>query len=313
MSTAEQAKSQQSMRWYGPWLVALGAGLWGTESAFRIPLNDLFAPEVIVLWEHLILVVLFLPIVFSRIGELRQVSGRAIAWLIFSGIAGSAVGAVFFTLALKTGNPTVVNVVLNIQPVLSTTAAWFVFRERIARGFWLWAAVAIAAGVALVVSPGGPGESSPYIGAATGYALICAVFWGLSTVAGRAVMLEMSVGLASGLRLVVGLLTMLTLTAARGLLNPHAMWPETAAAHATTAIAWLLLLSVLSGGVPLMIYFAGLRLTRASLAGYFEMMQTLVAVVVTWGFFHAALAPHQVIAALVLVAAVAMVQRAQNA
>ena len=28
---------------YGPWLVALGAALWGTESAWRIPLNDLFA------------------------------------------------------------------------------------------------------------------------------------------------------------------------------------------------------------------------------------------------------------------------------
>jgi drug/metabolite transporter (DMT)-like permease len=61
----------------------------------------------------------------------------------------------------------------------------------------------------------------------------------------------------------------------------------------------------------LLIYFEGLRLTRASTAGYFEMMQTLAAVCITWGFFHAKLYPHQIGAALVLIAAVTMVQRAQ--
>jgi drug/metabolite transporter (DMT)-like permease len=66
-----------------------------------------------------------------------------------------------------------------------------------------------------------------------------------------------------------------------------------------------------SGGIPLLIYFEGLRLTRASTAGYFEMMQTLAAVCITWGFFHATLHPHQVVAAIVLIVAVAMVQKAQ--
>ena len=68
----------------------------------------------------------------------------------------------------------------------------------------------------------------------------------------------------------------------------------------------------MDGGIPLLIYFEGLRLTKASTAGYFEMMQTLAAVCITWGFFHAALRPHQVVAALVLMAAVTMVQRVQG-
>lgn len=309
----EHGQTLSPHRWYGPWLVALGAGLWGTESAFRIPLNDLFAPEIIVLWEHLILVALFAPLVISRLHELRTVSARTLAWLVLSGVAGSAVGTVFFTLALKTGNPTVVNVVLNIQPVLSTSAAWLVFHDRFGRSFFVWAAIAVAAGIALVLSPADPdAPMTAYLDAATGYALICALFWGLATVAGRAVMLEMSLSLASGLRLVVGLVTMLIITAARGLLHTNSLWPPAAAAHAQTAGVWMVLLAVLSGGVPLLIYFAGLRLTRASLAGYFEMMQTLVAVAVTWGFFHAALAPHQVVAALILIGAVVMVQRAQQ-
>jgi hypothetical protein len=42
------------------------------------------------------------------------------------------------------------------------------------------------------------------------------------------------------------------------------------------------------------------------------MMQTLAAVCITWGFFHAALRPHQVIAAIILMAAVATIQWAQS-
>jgi len=38
----------------------------------------------------------------------------------------------------------------------------------------------------------------------------------------------------------------------------------------------------------------------------------VAALVVTWGFFGEALAPHQVAAGLVLMGAVAMVQRAQS-
>jgi len=83
--------------------------------------------------------------------------------------------------------------------------------------------------------------------------------------------------------------------------------------HSGTAIIALILLASISGGIPLLIYFEGLRLTRASTAGYFEMMQTLAAVCITWGFFHATLHPHQIVAAIVLMAAVVMVQKAQSA
>ena len=140
----------------------------------------------------------------------------------------------------------------------------------------------------------------------------CALCWGLSTVAGRAVMVEMSLPLAAGLRVIIGLVCMTILVGARGLLTADALWPAAAQAHAAKTVTWLVLLATLSGGIPLLIYFKGLELTRASTAGYFEMMQTLAAVIITWGFFGAALAWWQVIAALVLMFAVAMVQRAQE-
>ena len=301
---------------YGPWLVALGAALWGTESAWRIPLNNLFAAEVIVFWEHILILLLLLPLLVVRLAEIPKIKARTWGYLIFSGFAGSAVGTVFFTLALKHGNPTVVNVILNIQPVISTIGACVLFRDRLAPRFYLFAGIAILAGVFLSVDhPERIGVSFQEAGLnlGTGYALICAFFWGLSTVAGRGVMTGMSLRLASSLRIVVGLFCMTLILLVMGKMHGAALWPAAAQAHPTTAIGALILLATISGGIPLLIYFEGLRLTKASTAGYFEMMQTLAAVCITWGFFHAALRPHQVAAALVLMAAVTMVQRVQSA
>ena len=125
-------------------------------------------------------------------------------------------------------------------------------------------------------------------------------------------MLGMPLRLASSLRIVVGLICMTLILLVNGKLNSGALWPAAAQSHPGTAFTALLLLASISGGIPLLIYFEGLRLTRASTAGYFEMMQTLAAVCITWGFFHAALHPHQVIAGIVLMAAVAMIQQVQR-
>lgn len=301
---------------YGPWLVGLGAALWGTESAWRIPLNDLFDAPVIVFWEHVLILLMFLPILIPKLGELRKIERSTWGYLLFSGFAGSAVGTIFFTLALKNGNPTVVNVILNIQPIISTLGAFLLFGDRLTPRFFLYAAVAIVAGVFLSVEfPELIGVSFTQAGLnlGTGYALVCALFWGLSTVAGRGVMIGMPLRLAASLRIVVGLICMTFILVIYGKLNNASLWPVAAQAHPGTAIVALLLLASISGGIPLLIYFEGLRLTRASTAGYFEMMQTLAAVCITWGFFHATLHPHQVVAALVLMAAVFMVQKAQAA
>jgi drug/metabolite transporter (DMT)-like permease len=75
---------------------------------------------------------------------------------------------------------------------------------------------------------------------------------------------------------------------------------------------FLFLLASLSGGLPLVVYFAGLKHTRASTAGYSEMMQTVVAAFITWVFFHEALHRHQIGAAICLIGAVAMVQYEQG-
>src|SRR5262249_3115717 len=159
---------------------------------------------------------------------------------------GSAVGTIFFTLALKHGNPTVVNVILNIQPVISTLGAFLLFGDRLASRFFLYGAVAVLAGVFLSV------ENLALIGVSfeqagltlgTGYALICAFFWAGSTVAGRGVMMGMPLRLASSMRVVVGLICMTLILLAYGKLNGTALWPDNAQTHSLRAIILLLFLA----------------------------------------------------------------------
>ena len=245
---------------YGPWLVGLGAALWGTESAWRIPLNDLFDAQVIVFWEHVLILLMFLPILLPQLGEIRKIDAPTWGYLLFSGFAGSAVGTIFFTLALKNGNPTVVNVILNIQPVISTLGAFLLFGDRLTPRFFLYAGIAIVAGIFLSVEhPALIGVSFAEAGLnlGTGYALVCALFWGLSTVAGRGVMTGMPLRLAASLRVVVGLVCMTFILGVYGKLNGASLWPGPAQEHAGTAVGALILLASISGGIPLLIYFEG--------------------------------------------------------
>ncbi|MBA3830730.1 MAG: DMT family transporter [Chthoniobacterales bacterium] len=199
--------------------------------------------------------------------------------------------------------------------MFSTVGACLLFRDRLARRFFFYADIAVLAGLFLSVERPlliGTSFEQAGLNRGTGYALICALFWGLSTVAGRGVMLGMSIRLAASLRVAVGLVCMTLILLANGKLHGATLWPAAAQAHPIIAIGALVLLATISGAIPLLVYFEGLRLTRASTAGYFEMMQTLAAVCITWGFFHGALYSHQVIAALVLIGAAAMVQRVQE-
>src|SRR5207244_13175341 len=101
-------------------------------------------------------------------------------YLMFSAVAGSAVCSIFFTLSLKHGNPSVVNVILNIQPVISTLGAFLLFGDRLAPRFFLYAAIAVLGGIFLSVEfPTLITVSFERAGLTlgTGYALICAFFW----------------------------------------------------------------------------------------------------------------------------------------
>jgi drug/metabolite transporter (DMT)-like permease len=292
------------MRRWGPWLVALGAGLWGTENIWRVPLSRSYPDVAIVFWEHALLVLMFTPVLLGGLGAIKKISPRAWAYLVVSGAAGSAVGTVFYTAALAKGNATVVSVVVSVQPLFSTVGAVLLLGDRISPRFWPWAALALGAGLLLSLDHPSLLFHDLRTGAfeaGTGYALLTAAFWGLATVAGRAVMVEVPLAIASGLRLCVGLACMTAIVLAKLHTIPH-----------MPAFAPMLKLVTIAGALPLLVYFTGLKHTRASTAGWFEQVQTIVAAFVGWVWFDGKITLLQLGAAAALIVAVTMVQVEQG-
>jgi drug/metabolite transporter, DME family len=309
---------------WGPVLVALGAGLWGTETLWRVRLNTVMPPDVMVFWEHVLLVALSLPFLLAHRHQLKPIPLSIWGALLASGVLGSALGALFFTMALGQMNASVANALLHLQPLISVFAAWALLKEVPSPRLWPWAGVAITAGVLIAFNQLSDWQHvwpnqwhwqslsllSGALTPAVGLILLTALCWGLSTVAGRAINTRLSIWVASPLRLIIGLLAMTVVVLCKG----HSFTPTsfTPTSFAMARTWWdLAQLTVIAGFIPLFVYFKGLSITPAGVAAFWESAQVVAALGISWGVLGQALMPHQLLATLLLVVAVVQIDRLQ--
>lgn len=294
----------------GPLLVALGSAGWGAENLFRKRLDDLRLPSYsIVLFEHVLQVVFTLPWLLRNLAALRTAPRRALVYVFLSGAIGSSLGTVCYTAALDTVNPTVAAVLLNLQPVVSTIAGALLFAEKIEERFYAWAAIAVLAGVAIAL----PNYQAGGQLGAEGLTLVFATIglWGFATAAGRGAMRELPLGLATPLRLWAGLVTTAGVIGVRALLGKGGL--DAAPFFTAPVVESLLLLTTLTGVIPLFVYFAGLATTPASIAGYCEMLYTVSATFVSWKFLGGTMTWEQAAASAVLIGAIIQLNRVHRA
>lgn len=298
----------------GPLLVSLGAAGWGTEGLWRRGLNNHLRPYPIVLLEHLFQVVYTLPWLIKNAWLWRRIPRRALVWVLLSGGVGSSLGTVCFTAAMAKDsgvNPTAAVVLLNLQPIVSTFAGAFLFGERISRRFYPCAATAVLAGAGMAIGDGSwatlrethASGGLLYVGATI-------ILWGFATAAGRGAMRELPLGLATPLRLWAGLITTAIVLSLRVAMHKDSF--SFGALADGAVLRDMILLTTVSGVVPLFVYFAGLRTTPAALAGYCEMCYTISATLVTWAFLGGNLNAHQCLEAAILVLAIVLLNEAQR-
>ena len=306
---AAMTKKAAQTRWYGPPLVALGAGLWGVETLYRVNLQKHFGPDVLVFFEHVIGVLILLPMLLWNWKAMQGLSRRAWSWILVSAVVGSAFGTVFFTASLARINISVANVLLNLQPVWSVMVARYFLKERTAPGFPLWAALAMASGIVIGIEHFDAGRFHVADPMGLLFVLGTILCWGTATVAGRALMMETPLGVAAPLRFIFGMLGTLAIV----LVNGHGAQMASQFPLLTDALILkeYLLLLLVAGLTPLFFYFYGLKYTSAVAGAFCEMSQTLAALLITWGVMGQPLAMHQVVAAAVLMAAVVRINLLQ--
>ncbi|HET8628381.1 MAG TPA: DMT family transporter, partial [Thermomicrobiales bacterium] len=137
-------------------LILGGASLWGTDALLRAPLAAALPPAAIVLAQYLLLALVAVPVVVRARGAFARLP-RA-GWLALLGIAwgSAALGMVLFTAAYRHGNPTVVVLLLNLQPLFAVALAVPLLRERPPARYWPCAAVALAGAYLLAFGGGAP-------------------------------------------------------------------------------------------------------------------------------------------------------------
>jgi drug/metabolite transporter (DMT)-like permease len=266
-------RSSRALLW-----VALGAALWGTDTLFRRTLTATLASSRIVLYEHLILTVILLPVCW--VGRREWMSLKPVQWAAVLGTSwgGSALGTVCFTEAVRLGNPTTAVLLQKIQPVFAALLARALLGESLGRRFWMWLALALAAGWLINFGLALP-TAGPVSLLAAAWAMAAAALWGSATVLGRFLLKALSFQMLTGLRIVLAVPLLLLLSAR----------DSAAALSARQGIA-LLILALVPGLLALLVYYRGLRGALASRAAIAELSFPATATLLNYVFFGARIA-----------------------
>ena len=282
-------------------LIIAAAILWATDALFRVPSLERLDPLQIVLIEHLLATLAFLPwMLLRRRTELFSLKPSQWLGVAFIGIAGSALATVLFTASFRYVNPSVAILLQKLQPLLVIVLARAFLGEKPGSGFWPWASAALIAAVLLSVPSLSGGWHAPLddLGSRGAvYALSAAAIWAIATVIGRSLAANLPTEVTTFWRYAFGLGALFALLSLAG--SDHdisaAFRPDTA--HA------LLYMALGPGLLAMLLYYAGLKHTSATGATLLELLFPVAAIGLNAVFLGATLTPLQTGAGTILLIA----------
>ena len=133
-------------------LIAAAAAMWGTDALFRKPLAESTSAGTIVFGEHVILVLLTLPLIVPAMRALFAAGTRYVLAGIAIGASASAIATILFTQAFVEGDPITPVVLQKVQPLIVIAAARVMLGEQPRRGF-VWFVFPALLGVWLIAFP----------------------------------------------------------------------------------------------------------------------------------------------------------------
>jgi drug/metabolite transporter, DME family len=249
-------------------LVSVAAAMWGLDGLIRKPLAETTSPYTIVFGEHVVLVLLTLPLLIPAMRALWAAGPRYVAAGIAVGAGASAIATILFTKALFHGDFITVVVLQQVQPLIVVIGAWFILGERPRPGF-AWFLLAGLAGIWLISLP------HPFDAHVQGLVpvvetLTAATLWGLGTVLGRFLGRRLRFEHVSTVRFAFGLIAAavaLPIVGASAFSSLHDSF-------------WIAVLAIVTGFLALNLYYFGLRRTPAPIAALGELAFPVTATLV---------------------------------
>ena len=140
----------------------LAAVLWAIDGLLRQNLSDVPAFQIILL-EHAIGAVVFLPVLirgWKEVTAMRERAWISVAWV---SVLGGIVGTVAYTKALSYVDfidLSVVVLIQKLQPLFAITLAAIILKEKLTKRFLIMASVALLGGYLVTFGANSIGEMS---------------------------------------------------------------------------------------------------------------------------------------------------------
>ena len=269
-------------------LIIFATFLWAVDTLIRYPLiSSGFSAQSLVFFEHLLLFLIFLPTMLKKRQKYWSESVSTIFYFFIIGGLGSAVATVAFTKAFTMISPSLVILLQKLQPLVVVLLARIFLQEKIKKGFWTWAAVAIFGSLLISYNDIVPffeefKFSTALISrhALTGYllAFISVVSWASSTVFGKKLTgrgfatTEIMAG-----RFFFGLMVMIPFVA----FQKMPFWGNL---DFLDTMGQIVLMVCISGILGMFVYYKGLKGCSAKLSSILELFFPLFAVSLNWIF-----------------------------
>lgn len=287
-----------------PFIVFLASLLWAADGPFRKPLlTGGLAVGFVAFLEHVFNSLVSLPGLIKERAAFKSVAWKQWLGLIYIGAGASALGALLFVqgAAVMNYNFTVAALLQKLQPIFAILLAVIFLKEKLSAKFWLFAIPAILG--AYLVSFG---LMSPQAILSSGalnlkgalLAVGAAVLWAGGTVVGRSLMGNLPLNLVNGLRFVFGLFFLALFVAFTSAFQFDQMTP----------LFWrnIFIIAMLTGFFALLLYYYGLKGTKASVATLMELGYPLALTAVNWKFLGITLNSGQIAGALILLVSVTL-------
>lgn len=293
-----------------PFIVFLASLLWAGDGPFRKPLlvGGLGVAFVSFL-EHLFNAVVSLPGLFMARAQIKNVTFKQWLGLIYIGAGASALGALMFVqgAVVMNYNFTVAALLQKLQPIFAIFFAVIFLKEKLHPKFWLFAVPALAGAYLVTFGLASPAvllSSGKFTLIGPGLAVGAAVLWAGGTVVGRSLMANLNLHLVNGMRFVFGFIFLAGYLSLTSGFQFSAMTP----------LFWrnTLIIALITGFFALLLYYYGLKNTRASVATLMELGYPLALAVVNWKFLGISLSLWQIVGTLILLLSVTLLVLAEN-
>jgi len=292
-----------------PLFVIIAASLWGVDGIVLRPALYSLPVPLVVFVESTIVAILLSPYFIKQIPSLKTLQRKD--WLAFFLVAllGGAIGTMAITKALfyvNFVNLSVVILLQKLQPVFAITLAGIFLKEKLAKQFFLWAALAVIGAYFMTFGTNLPdfitGDKTT---TAAMFALIAALSFGSSTVLSKRALRNVTFEMGTYLRFLFSAIIMLVLVISLGDIK------SISDISVNQAVIFLII-AFTTGGAAIFFYYYGLKRITASVATICELAFPLTAVLLEYFLRGNILNVVQWIGAGVLILSIVKVSIAQN-